>query len=74
MKTKKLSKKLILNKKTVVNLNSAEMSDVNGGKVFPPISQFGCVYTLDSICVVSYCFCDPYEITEYSCQIPLCVR
>lgn len=31
MKTKHFSKKLVLNKKTVINLNNREMDDVNGG-------------------------------------------
>jgi hypothetical protein len=31
MKTKKLSKNLILNKETVVNLNNDEMTQVQGG-------------------------------------------
>jgi len=48
MKTKKFSKKLTLNKKTVADLNSKEMKDAHGGFADPntrwigPNSGCGC--------------------------------
>ena len=41
MKTKKLAKKLALKKKTIDNLNDAEMQAVNGGDIKPttPVSR-----------------------------------
>lgn len=73
MKTKRLSSSLKLNKKTVANLSSLELDKAKGG-LFPfPISRNGCVETLYSDCVVSYCcFTDPYAMTEVSCEIPKC--
>ena len=71
MKAKKISGKIALNKETVANLSSHEMNDANGGYLTFG-SNFGCQYTLDTICVVSYCYC---EITvEESCEIPRCLR
>ena len=36
MKTKKFNKKLVLNKKTIVNLKNGQMKKVQGGKTYPP--------------------------------------
>lgn len=36
MKTKKLSKKLALNKKTISNLSDSEMNNVHGGELTMP--------------------------------------
>jgi hypothetical protein len=50
MKQKKFNKKLILNKKTIANLNNGEMKDVNGGK--DDISNSLCItcFTCDTDC------------------------
>jgi hypothetical protein len=56
VKAKKFIKKLVLNKKTISNLNKQEMGKVNGGE--PPSIVNG-PFTCDSICPsVIYC-CTP---------------
>jgi len=47
MKTKKLSKKLRLSKKTIANLNSDIMGNVYGGYTIPAIT---CVTCDNSVC------------------------
>ncbi|MCP4148387.1 MAG: hypothetical protein GY757_11610 [bacterium] len=72
MKAKKLNKKLILNKKTVSNLNNEAMSDVKGGDfvhtILCPISRFCLpptrICTIEDTCAV---FC-----TVLSCRPEFC--
>ena len=54
MKTKKFTKKLTLNKRTVSNLNADEMNAVHGGDETnePTI----CVYTCNTRCNSNCCF------------------
>ena len=42
MKTKKFSKKLTLNKKTIANLKDKEMKEVNGGATNPSDNPYVC--------------------------------
>ena len=70
MKTKPFSHKLILNKKTVANLNQLEMKNVNGGLILP--TRIGCEETMYSTCVYSFCPCGTYDVTEVSCELPQC--
>lgn len=54
MKTKKFEKKLYLNKKTIADLNSKEMSYVNGGNLTPTTLTYyvGCIRTrINTNCV-----------------------
>jgi hypothetical protein len=51
MKTKKLEKKLVLNKETITDLNNREMSNIQGGS---KLSVCPCIETL----VVSKCRTD----------------
>ncbi len=59
MKAKKLNKKLILNKKTVSNLNNEAMSDVKGGDfantVLCPIRIRTIAVTCEMLCTVVSC-------------------
>ncbi len=71
MKKKNLSHKLNLNKKTVANLNQHKMRDVKGGLILIQ-TRIGCVETMYSTCVYSFCPCGTYDVTEASCEIPLC--
>ena len=75
MKAKRFPQTLKLNKKTVANLSAFDQDKVRGG-LFPFIgSRHGCEYTLDSLCVVSYCcMTDPYAYTEKSCELPRCAK
>jgi len=54
MKTKKLSKKLGLNKKTIANLNKSEMEMANGGACSLFVSC-----TSEYPCNTSWDVCDP---------------
>ncbi len=58
MKSKKLTKKLALNKRTVTNLNTRALGAVNGGK-HP-------TYTAGITCGI---FCDT---VNYSCEVTQC--
>lgn len=42
MKAKKIEKKLVLNKATIVNLDKKELNDVKGGSVFLCTRAFDC--------------------------------
>ena len=49
MKTKKLSKKLVTNKKTIANLNASNMNNVKGGVHDSHTCEYGtcgCGYTV----------------------------
>lgn len=59
MKTKKINKKLVLNKETIVNLKNGKMIAVNGGEL-PPPSRFSlCHYCLEvtDTCPTDTCTC-----------------
>lgn len=58
MKTKKIDKKLVLNKKTITNLDSLVMADVRGAK--------SPTYTEGITCGL---FCDT---VNYSCELTQC--
>jgi hypothetical protein len=68
MKQKKINKKLLLSKVTVVNLNNLEMNGVNGGDLSdtcPPITNYQtstcgvtCGYTCPETCVNTCNTCD----------------
>ncbi len=63
MKAKKLSKKLVLNKKTIADLNIKKMNAVLGGKT---IKGYTCVGdTCPWTCPYEICF--PYK-TETTCE------
>ena len=53
MKTKKINKRLTLNKKTIVNLANAEMNAAKGGYE----TEIG-AYCDSEICSVIHTFCD----------------
>ena len=61
MKTKKVSKKLVLSKQTVVNLGNDEMSNLNGGGITTTLDLTGdpCVHCY-SVCpvILSICICE----------------
>jgi hypothetical protein len=64
MKTKRLSKKLRLNKKTVSNLNVNEMKSVKGGGIMSDITgciscmSISCLFICEDtipVCTIQYC-------------------
>lgn len=55
MKSKVLQKKLMLNKKTVVNLNGRAMNQVKGGVDTFYETCFTCATCLGSECPVGHC-------------------
>jgi hypothetical protein len=69
MKSKNFKKKLVLNKKTIADLNNAQLGLVKGGVIPPTLSECAekcptnlCTETCLSQCVCTgtYCFtCDP---------------
>ena len=61
MKTKKLNKKLELNKKTIVNLMDGEINSIRAG-VYPSIDS--CAATHD--CPTDYGLCTDPELCECS--------
>ena len=66
MKTKKFSKRLALNKKTIANLANAEMNAVKGG-----YETEIAAYCESEICSVIYTFCDdvcPYTRVRTICD------
>jgi natural product precursor len=59
MKTKNFSKKLVLKKKTVANLNTGEMNDVKGGTGFFCQTDATCTFDCsDHYTCLSYMPCD----------------
>jgi len=52
MKTKKFTKKMVLNKETVVNISSANMNHVKGGSQLPCLTEFPFTYCQNPKCVV----------------------
>lgn len=63
MKSKKLSKQLVLKRETVVNLGNREMSDVHGG--IGTYTGLTCETNLDRCTAAMYCYetwwcTDPY--------------
>jgi len=42
MKTKKFSKAIVLNKRTVVNLNNTEMKDLRAGEAVHSVGTYSC--------------------------------
>ena len=66
MKSRKLSKKLTLNKKTIVNLSNKSLSNVRGG-IEPPSQtcDYGCTETCGTCPNYHTCHtCDPCIIRE----------
>ncbi len=55
MKTKKITKKLNINKTTISNLEHAQMQDVKGGAV---TWYYTCKFETGTICKISMCICD----------------
>ncbi len=45
MKTKKITKKLELNKETLINLEDSQMNEVKGGETLPTPTFFSCFAT-----------------------------
>lgn len=71
MKTKNFNKKLVFNKKTIVNLNNAEVNGIKGG-----ISFTYCIRTCptpnSAVCQVSFFGdCPGSEVPDYTCA-PTC--
>ena len=62
MKTKKLKKKLVLHKETVVDLNKTHMNDVKGGRTDT------CPEFCTNTCVATICG----NTCEYTCDDPTC--
>jgi hypothetical protein len=56
MKSKKFSKKLFLNRKTVANLSGSDMGNLHGGEGFPATSRL-CIETDPCICPSYYTDC-----------------
>jgi len=54
MKTKKLSKNLILRKETVVNLNNSEMSEIQGGATAGLVCKISNVFPSCETCPSCY--------------------
>lgn len=64
MKTKKFSKVLKLNKKTIVDLNNDDMYSVKGG------ATRSCIQTkcpVDSICLICTGYCQPDTFPNTEC-------
>ena len=53
MRTNKFSKKLVLNKQTVVNLSKSELNNVNGGGIFN--TYYPCATEVEG-CDTSTCY------------------
>ena len=77
MKTKKFSKKLELNKKTIANLNNEALNSVKGGRVTvtcpdecitnePGCTAAGCITIVEPECF------NPTKVTKYPCTMTLC--
>ena len=68
MKTKKLSKKLVLNKKTVASLNNAEIKDIKGGET----GLYTCQATCNTACPTcnTECSC----VTCFPCSYIVCTE
>ena len=77
MKTRKLSKRLELNKKTIANLNNEALNFVKGGRTTatcpnqcqtnePGCTAAGCITEVEP-----YCF-KPEDVTKYPCTMTLC--
>ena len=69
MKTKKIEKKLTLNKKTIANLNYGQLGNVKAGGVIPSDPAFACLPTFE--CTVPNT-CDTC-FTECVTCVSLCV-
>lgn len=54
MKARKMSKKISLNKSTVVNLNESQMEAVQGGFPVPP-PTYTCGECYSDLCTYTYC-------------------
>ena len=84
MKTKKLSKKLKLNKETISNLNSSELGKAKGGATYKCPTDYlicdsyaDCTYTEHIACTEMSCYgCPPdtyaLDCTDYTCHNTLC--
>lgn len=67
MKTKKISKKLVLNKSTMVNLND-EQANIKGGTVISKFLTWCCIPQTGNTCYPDYT-CPCYTIPHTDCAI-----
>jgi hypothetical protein len=68
MKTKKLSKKLTLNKSTITNINTPEMAQVKGGGTFWDTACISCSFY--TYC--SECYCPSNHTFCTACKTEIC--
>jgi hypothetical protein len=66
MKPREFNQKLSLNKKTVANLNSAEMRDAYGG-VHPSVLSLCVSCPSSPLSIVNCCICKEDQLTEFDC-------
>ncbi|MDQ1352210.1 MAG: hypothetical protein QG657_2516 [Acidobacteriota bacterium] len=72
MKTKKATKKLVINKETISNLNKGEMGEAKGGTEYTqdPCDTF---ITCKRFCCETFlCMTDPY--TNYCYSVQFCTE
>ena len=70
MKTKKLSKKLLLKKRTIANLEKNAMGKINGGEVtYTCTCPLSCV----QVCMPSaYTYCEPTDVRCHPTHDGIC--
>ena len=71
MKSKKLTKKLVLNKSTVTNLNNRALGAVNGGKYPTYTEGVTCGILCDTLyfsCAVTQCYTDAHTCPATWCD------
>jgi hypothetical protein len=75
MKSKTFQKKLVLNKKTVTNLNNGEMGDAKGGHLTLNYTCRPCdtIQTCDQICCPTF-LCDTDPFTDRCWTVQFCTQ
>jgi len=69
MKPKDFKKKLLLNKKTVVNLNKSEKQNVNGGAPETLVGTCSCYEPCDTLGNTCATYCGTCELTCDTCNL-----
>lgn len=72
MKTKKVAKKLVINKETIVNLEKREMGNVQGGTEYTQ-SPCDTIITCRKICCYTF-FCQTDPNTDYCYTVQFCTE
>jgi len=72
MKTKKFGKKLVINKKTVANLNNGDMSNAKGGATYT-CEPCDTMLTCHRFCCETF-FCPQDPVTNYCFSVAFCTE